>query len=437
MDFVQTAPLRIGNYVSVETDSDLMLDGRGLPFIPGTSLAGIMRHMAVKLNKDNNIINHLFGIVDDQNNNTIIMPSAIIIGDAVLQRAVDKNKVYINRRDGVGLNEWGTVNGDSKYDFQIVETSESFSSIIEWEGTDEQYANEIIGIIDPIMKHFAADGFRAGARSSRGYGSFNVAVLKKEFEFPKELDAWIDYNAYDEHAFDNAEKLYGERDERDVRVEITFAMKGTFSVRVNTARTELAEDGSIPDSVPLENYKGNPIIPGTAWAGAFRHHMHDILRDIGLDKDDDRVKDLDSLFGMSHDNGGDSRSAITFSETEVTIRNKEKQRTTVMRTAIDRFTSSSANTALFTGMMYSGGEGKLNIIFNKGGVSEFYSRLLSACICDMHLGLMTVGGEASVGRGLMHITGIKVNDEDRLEQLIKCVSDGDTLDFLKEVTTNA
>ena len=262
-------------------------------------------------------------------------------------------------------------------------------------------------------------------------------MLKKEFEFPKELDAWIDYNAYDEHAFDNAEKLDGERDERDVRVEITFAMKGTFSVRVNTARTELAEDGSIPDSVPLENYKGNPIIPGTAWAGAFRHHMHDILRDIGLDKDDDRVKDLDSLFGMSHNNSGNSKSAITFSETEVTIRNKEKQRTTVMRTAIDRFTSSSANTALFTGMMYSGGEGKLNIIFNKGGVSEFYSRLLSACICDMHLGLMTVGGEASVGRGLMHITGIKVNDEDRLEQLIKCVNDGDTLDFLKEVAINA
>ena len=41
----QSAPLRISNGDNVITDSDLMLDGRGLPQIPGTSIAGVLRSM--------------------------------------------------------------------------------------------------------------------------------------------------------------------------------------------------------------------------------------------------------------------------------------------------------------------------------------------------------------------------------------------------------
>ena len=40
LTFSQTAPLRISNGDVENTDSDLMLDSRGLPFIPGSSIAG-------------------------------------------------------------------------------------------------------------------------------------------------------------------------------------------------------------------------------------------------------------------------------------------------------------------------------------------------------------------------------------------------------------
>ena len=43
LTFSQTAPLRISNGDVENTDSDLMLDSRGLPFIPGSSIAGVLR----------------------------------------------------------------------------------------------------------------------------------------------------------------------------------------------------------------------------------------------------------------------------------------------------------------------------------------------------------------------------------------------------------
>ena len=40
------SPVIIGSGESEETDLDLLLDAQGKPFIPGTSLAGVLRHLA-------------------------------------------------------------------------------------------------------------------------------------------------------------------------------------------------------------------------------------------------------------------------------------------------------------------------------------------------------------------------------------------------------
>ena len=66
LKFVPRSPLRIGNGMHELSDSDLMLDGRGLPFIPGTSLAGIIRHRAGSICSDKETLKRLFGNIEDE-----------------------------------------------------------------------------------------------------------------------------------------------------------------------------------------------------------------------------------------------------------------------------------------------------------------------------------------------------------------------------------
>ncbi len=441
MIFDARSPLRIGNGRDCSSDSDLMLDGRGLPFIPGTSIAGIVRHRVEEINGNKAMLERLFGtveIAETSNCDPRIIPSAIFFSDAVMNQDASEKDVVIGKRDGVGLGEWGTAKNTSKFDFLISELDKKLYAIIEWTGDEKQEETEISDVIEPVMKHYISSGFHAGARTSRGYGDFKVEIRKKIFMFPAELEKWIEFDPYADDAFLNAVELSGGLLDMNVEIEVGFKMVGTFSVRVNTARSKIMEDGSVPDTVPLEDHSGNPVIPGTVWAGAFRHHMHDLLRDIGYMEKSAEMKELDHLFGMADDAKDNKKSVICFSESRISIEEKSEQKMSVIRTAIDRFTASPRTASLFTNMVYSGGEGELHISFNKNAVSDKYRQLLAACIYDMHLGLLSVGGEASVGRGIMQVTQLKVNGEEKFG-CMRNLSENENvpLDWLKEEKKNA
>lgn len=422
----QKSPLRIGNAHSESSDSDLMLDGRGLPFIPGTSLAGVIRHIADKICKDDEILNDLFGNVIEATEEKY--SSRVLIGDAILGREVTKETIRIDKRDGVGLGEWETVEQKAKFDFQIAESKQPFCSVIEWTGDETKKQKEITEIIEPIMQHLAAAGIQLGARTSRGYGDFLVEIRQMSFVFPKDLDRWLQFKPYERNVFDRANVITGKRMDFFTEIRIDFVMTGSFSVRVNTAKTEIAEDGSVSDSIPLINHAGNPVIPGTAWAGVFRHHMHHLLRDVGVLEESQEMKEIDLKFGKAVLGKDNQKSGISFSETEIVDGKMES----VVRTAIDRFTSMPRNAALFTGRVCTGGKGFLYIRYDKDSIKSDIKELLAACICDMHMGLVTVGGEASVGRGIMQITDVLVNGRSRFLQMEQSCHEGGKLDWLKE-----
>ncbi len=431
---VLRSPLRIGNGMHELSDSDLMLDGRGLPFIPGSSLAGIIRHRAADLCSDSETLNRLFGNIEaasEGNKETVIIPSSVLFGDAVIRDEAGQDEIVISNREGVALGEWETARKGAKFDFQISETDRSFFSVAEWTGDEDQEAAEIDKILEPILKSCIADGLSAGARTSRGYGKFDVSVTKKEFSFPENLSEWIEFNPYSADAFDQGTVLEAAQDQSDCTIRIRFQMKGTFSVRVRTARTEIMEDGSVPDSVPMTNFKGKPVIPGTTWAGVFRHHMHRLLRDAGVYENSSEMKNLDRLFGMSDQKGQMFKSLLSFSESEINIQNEKEQKLSIMRTAIDRFTASTRNGALFTNMVYCGGDGELLIRFAHNSLTRTQRELLAACICDMHTGLLTVGGQGSVGSGIMQVESVMADGRDRTAQMIASIISGAPLDWLE------
>ncbi|MEY8428147.1 RAMP superfamily CRISPR-associated protein [Lachnospiraceae bacterium 46-15] len=401
----QTSPLRIGNGDNENTDSDLLLDGQGLPFISGSSVAGILRSMLPQEEAD-----EVFGFIKGD----VITESHILVSDAVLGDDVKKEDITISVRDGIELDDWGVTKPESKYDFEVAETEKEYTCVLEWGGEDN---DKISKILEPLIQRIVKTGISAGARTTRGYGAFDVEAKKREFQFPADIDKWISFKPFAPDAFNQEEKLQGEAiADKDMNIKITIKIDGSFSVRVKTSDYIELEDGTLPKSVPLMNWEKKPVIPGTTWAGCFRHHMRDIIRELKDMKDIDQkteMESLDLIFGKAVEAGKHQKSKILFSETEIEGGKKHVN----TRNAVDRFTQAPKNTGLYTSAVWQGGKGTLHLCIKENAMSDFQKKLLAIALIDLDLGLMSFGGEAGVGRGRAEITELFVNEINRLNEL--------------------
>ena len=221
------------------------------------------------------------------------------------------------------------------------------------------------------------------------------------------------------HAFLDAEVVTGDLSAEDTTaavIHIKLAQAGGLSIRKYT--TKVSEDKSIkaqPDyeSLTVHTEQGlKPTIPGTSWAGAFRHGM----KRLGMTE-----KEAWELFGMVDEKHKiREKSKIRFGET-VLENTREK---ILSRNAIDRFTGGTRDRALFTEKTVYEGSTTLTIGLEKRGgtspVTDRQRRILAAAIADLHNGFLAVGGETSVGRGLFvieAINGRKVTDSEQVFEM--------------------
>ncbi len=402
LDFTQNAPLRIGTGFGSVSDSDVAKDNRGLPFIPGSSLAGVLRSAF-----DCAVANALFG---EMKANGTVTESRILISDATLPKNAEAR---ISTRDGVGLNDRGTALKGAKYDFEVVETKAAYTAILEL--TDVRYA----AALAEVLSRWVVFGAQFGARTTRGYGSMSVSVRDRTFDLTKQFADWLDFDPFLPTAFDGIDAwkaddaLTAPRDTLCIRA--TIRVRDSFSVRRNTSNLTDRDDRAAPDSVPTENMHGEPVVPGTAWAGAFRHHIRNTAKVLG--KDAAFLHCIDACFGV--DQGVKQRSRVLFSETAFSGCKKRD----VTRNAIDRFTQAPRNTGLYTTRIAEGGEGELTILLPARTEREVLA-LFAIALYDLDCGILTFGGERGVGRGVGALTALTINGEDRLDALRSGKTDG-------------
>ena len=395
------SPLRIGGGNTETTDNDVLLDGRNYPFIPGSVIAGILRDLFEEADKE-----RIFGFVktDDGSSEN----SKMIVSDATFDQDVCEDNFKISVRDGVGLDEWGMAIRKAKYDFQIVETQKPFTGIIEcdFESTEDEEK------VENVLKQITKDGIRVGAKTTRGFGEMKVEIRKKGFLLnAQDIEDWLDFDPFCKDAFASAEKLTCEENDNapsKTEICIWYAVKGSLLVRVKEASEKPLADGTNPDIVTLKNAKGKPVISGTSWAGAFRHHMHEICCEAG----DTQQRSIDLLFGKN-DGGEHAKSILYFTESEIT----GGSAMTSMRNAVDRFTGAPTNTALYTTQVWNGGEGILTISYDHEKLTRTQKQILAASIIDLDLGIMSIGGEASVGRGIVSIKSLRINGVESIDKV--------------------
>ena len=415
--FRLTSPLCLGSGENNETDKDLIRNGRGEPYIPASSIAGVIRALYRNSRSDTDLneqdyfgyvkINKKAGKMDGNSSGE----SRIIFSDAQMSGSW-REHYYVSVRDSVALDEYKTAIPGAKFDMEVLEPGLKEEDVFEtW--IEQNYYGDPgeKDILKQISIEWFKDKVRFGGKTSRGYGEVCLLEVKKRcFALDKEHIAdWLSFDPFSEGAWEKAE-LVTDNSLTAVGLSLKLQQSGGISIRKYTTRIAKDKD-SFPDYEQLTLHAPNddeerPVIPGTSWAGAFRRRMTELVPECGKS----------SIWGMATKDLK-KKSSICFSETQL----KGAKPKTISRNAIDRFSGGTVKKALFTEKTWYGGEAQLRISFLESP-SQIFVKALGAAICDLHFGLLTVGGLSAIGRGgfrILEINGKKIPKEIQADELYK------------------
>lgn len=389
------SPCMVGSGEDNVSDMDVVRDHEGNPYIPGSSIAGVLRSYCANFSKEedeSHFVTELFGA--RYKDSTM---SCIFVSDGIFKKIND-----IDVRDGVSLDQWKTAIDKSKYSYEVISSGAVFELKLEvvFRKKHEKDIRDLEHQLYTILKGLENGELSIGAKTRRGFGRIglkkdSLKILKLDFASSQEkaFDQWLNFNwqTFTPNVLD-----YG-----------IFKMPGCYEKQFTT----IIASFNIPYSVIIRRYSADPegsdyehlkdgdkpVISGTSLAGAVRHHLEKILCSLGKS---DRI--LDEIFGYVNDDEADFQTAkaskVYFDEVRIHGSNPLKQ----TRVKIDRFTGGAAPSALFTEMPEYLGSTTLSIRIPKNlEHAEAIIGLLILALKDMGKGLLPIGGETSIGRGIL------------------------------------
>lgn len=442
---------QIGSRESDVSDATFARTEDDKPILPGATLAGALRNALCDLlagfrvpeDQKNRasataIVGSLFGFQERDGRDPNGDPrykgheSPLIffdsIGNAPAERSI---------RDGVRIDpKTGRAQDKLKYDRElslpgvdfpfrcdllIVDRDESDKTSGETGANTLPTEADLIAHFVGALKALTDKSVRFGARKSRGLGQVKATCFRAHrYDLTDEKD-WLAYadsawtltplEAKECHtspeaaiaaAWPESMEAVGTLQTAIFDRRKTFTMQ--FNIRVDGTLLIRSPGRKAGDAdVVTLTEKGNAIISGTSLAGAFRAQANRILNTLGVSGAtvfDDWVR-LESLFGSepSAASGGGARrkklvgSRVRFDETVITGARTYRQ----SRIKVDRFTGGTIDTALFDEQPAVEGAATFHVTVRNPDKADIALLLLAAR--DLLDGLLTIGGEASVGRG--------------------------------------
>jgi CRISPR/Cas system CSM-associated protein Csm3 (group 7 of RAMP superfamily) len=312
-----TTPLAIGSGQSgLENERLIVRDANGLPFIPGTSLAGVIRHeMKNKISEES--LQTLFGFQEwseaqkkniGQGSRVLFSPGTLLYKDneTVLEGIQKLDDPFISiyqnlpERDHVRINDRGVAEEYAKFREQLVIKGSRFVFEMEfWEdGTESACFQDLMNVI----QHPA---FRIGAGTRNGFGELKVVEIrhrtldltKKEdllvylgkssslnADFPGEKialntstslgDKWIKYQVeikpHSYFLFGSGDLEY-ERSREIIEENGEKKTKTSIKWWRSSPKKEVSLDWSDGTATLKEEDKEAFLIPGTSIKGALSH----------------------------------------------------------------------------------------------------------------------------------------------------------------------
>ena len=399
-------------------DMCLLKDADGNPFISGASIAGAARSFLAqqsaswadyKDGKESKALKCFFGGNMRQNRSQLEKNkdtmSALIVADAT---CVSKKDI-ISIRDGVRIEaETGSAADKAKFDVEVVERGTEF--MLEFvciirEGDDQSEFKELFLA---LLYGFKQGDIRLGARTRRGYGrgrvdSWDIRDLKMKNR--QHVMAWLSgdvWNTDQGLTKKLAPSPLSVDQRRFFRIEADFELRTSLLIRSSSEDPKKKDE--VPDTTHLHSNK-KPVIPGTSFAGAFRHRATLISKAIGWSEDG-----VSEMFGPVHEQeqSSDQQQALWASRVwieEKLVKNVETQWQD--RVAIDRFTGGSLQSALFNEKpvypcsLKTDTETNVRLRLTLEEPEKAEIGLLLLTLRDFWYGNAPLGGETSLGRGTL------------------------------------
>jgi len=426
-----------------ESDAGIACDANGLPCLPGTSIAGVVRSaLSARLSEKeiSSIFGHLNprreaatkgqgsrlsftpGAIHDKTNKPVIglFDRQKIVGDPVLENAIRPTL-----RDHARHNESGVVAERGKFDELVVCAGHRFTFEIELAGQPQDST-----AWSALVSLLGSSSLRFGGKTTRGLGKFRaIEILTRvlDLSLSPDLDAFI------AHPADWSQLVGGEWE----KIASTETQDSSIALELTPEGFWMFGGGIDPDvdMVPVRDRRVNwtgsegPAVeeyfslPGSALKGALRHravflayaHHGFFADDSGPDADSRKEAALNLVAGLFGSEPGNkstdlkTKGLLQFTDGKFATggspdHDPQRENSRVQNhVSIDRFTGGARDSALFDEKpLFLGGPICWEIGLARALNSDEQS-LLEKLFQDLTTGNLPLGG--GVGRGLGSFSG--------------------------------
>ncbi len=379
-------------------DISFIKDHNNKPYLPGTSLSGVIRHLTTKMIANGisqEDFNLFWGMVN-VNKEADYLESQIVFYDAPV-----KEKYKIGIRDGIEIDRKSiTAAKSKKYQFEVLESGCEFNIKFELIIVKDVNIDAFEKILFMII-NLLQDGFvKIGAKTMSGLGSIvleKIEIFKFDFSMFSHVKAWI-MKDYKSQKIDFNNNVNFDQINFHPKAKITCEFEVVSSILIKSYPKSF-------DNYDVESFKSGDsyLIPGTSLKGVIRSRIEKILHSVI--NDENKISQyISELFGKSSENseneGGGLKSRLLVKESKLSNLSVGGQ----TRIAIDKFTSAPINGALFNELcLWSIEDDKIHFttsieLWNTKNHHR-YLALLMLAMKDIWSGFLAVGSEANIGRG--------------------------------------
>ncbi len=437
------SPLVIGSgNKNIKTDTVVAKDVNELPYIPATTLAGLIRH---SLPEEEQRRWMGYQTKEESYGSQLILSEAKILSEdgkpidglSNKEDAVKQLCYQLPIRQHVRINHQGVAEKNGKFDEEIVPKGMRFC--FEMELMSEEDDNEIM---DKILSTIQSNGFRIGSGSRSGFGQISiVSILHKKLDLstPEDLklylsksssleNIWKGFEPYTPAVNTNTDYISYELTLQPTDFMFFGAGFGNECSDMTFVREPVIQWDNDDRASIIEKEKV-VLIPGSSVKGALAHrtaYHYNKLKGCFADgksaeelqehvgKQNDAVK---LLFGSEGDKRGKDkkRGNILISDV-IQIQTKELEKKVLNHVKIDRFTGGAVTGALFSEeVLYAPKVSfTLEILLDKAAITELKenkedkennvdkNKALEAfetALTDLCKGYLPLGGSVNRGNG--------------------------------------
>ena len=419
-----TSPLSIGSgNKTIQTDSTVLRDVNGFPFIPGTTLAGLIRHALPDEKRETLMGNNESGSLLIISDAKLLDTHGEVIDGIISNDDLDAETLKFRQipiRQHARIDHRGVTERGGKFDEEVALIGTRFCFELELISENNDTCN-----LKDVLDIIRLTSFRIGSGSRSGFGNVKVFSCKWKtinLDDEKDKDWYLEKSsslAYDWEGNDYDTYPINDQNWIEYRLELQpldFILFGSGFGNDNADMTFIQEsyiDWSGKSAVVKEREK-SLLVPASSVKGAISHRVafyynqkkgvfadHLPSEDLSKYVGDNNVA-VRTLFGSEGRNGGKKQRGNVLMSDVMQERLPSSSPKVLNHVKIDRFTGGAIDGALFDEAPLYAKEEKISLSFlvnHQSIVDQQIRESFEQALKDICSGMLPLGGGVNRGHG--------------------------------------